>query len=229
MQSYGNVPSVLNVRATDVFDVCWMSAGAPVFRSKITLCARCGNSHRTLPPTGMLTWNGVKTSPGGIVTTARFALAVTFIESVPVAPPARARMLVLPAVTPVTRPDVDTIATIVADELHSNRVLTVLPTESRATAVSCTLSPTEIVGCGEDTKMLATRTDGPLPPSPLQAMNTAQTMSEAIRRIEYRDAGSTSGTTTGREKRLVVRAVWRDGRCHKNQHTRRRRPLTLCM
>jgi hypothetical protein len=92
-------------------------------------------------------------------------------------------------VTPVTRPDVETIATIVADELHSNLVLTVLPTESRATAVSCTLSPTAIVGCGEDTKMLATRTEGPFPPSPLQAVSTAQTTSEAMRRIEISSCG----------------------------------------
>ena len=58
----------------------------------------------------------------------------------------------------------DTDATTGADELHWNVTLTVFPTESMATAVSCVFSPTAIEGWGEETKMLATCADGPLPP-----------------------------------------------------------------
>ena len=83
MQSYGNVPSAENVRETAVFAADWISAGTPAFLSKITLCGRCGNSQRTEPPNGTITWNGVNTSPGGIVTTARFAVARTVSERVP--------------------------------------------------------------------------------------------------------------------------------------------------
>ena len=124
----------------------------------------------------------MNTSPGGIVTTARFAVARTVSERVPDAPLALAEMFAEPAVTPVTSPVLETIATTPADDVHWNVVLTVLPTESRATAVSCALSPTAIVGWGDDTKMLAMRTDGPLLPSPQAQRAQYKRVSETMRR-----------------------------------------------
>lgn len=58
VQSYGKVPAVLKVRDTERFVVVAISAGAPVFFAKMTLCASEGNSNVTDSPTLIVTAKG---------------------------------------------------------------------------------------------------------------------------------------------------------------------------
>src|SRR5690242_9971893 len=78
------------------------------------------------------------------------AVADTVTAAVPVLPPAAALTVAVPAATPVTRPDVETVATALFDELH------VTPTadpDGVTVAVSCTVLPAATVALDGDTEI----------------------------------------------------------------------------
>ena len=58
------MPATGKVRATFAFLMGWMSAGAPLFRTKMTLCSSFGKSNVTAPPTVIVVVKGVKEKPG---------------------------------------------------------------------------------------------------------------------------------------------------------------------
>jgi hypothetical protein len=76
--------------------------------------------------------------------------AGTVTVDVPVFPPADAPIVAAPAPTPVTSPDVETVATALFDELHVN---VVADPGGLAVAVSCTVDPTPTVALEGDTEI----------------------------------------------------------------------------
>ena len=75
--------------------------------------------------------------------------AGTVTVDVAVLPPADALIDAMPAATPVTRPDIETVATAVFDELHVN---VVADPGGFALAVSCTVDPASTVALDGDTE-----------------------------------------------------------------------------
>ena len=74
----------------------------------------------------------------------------TVIVDLPVLPPPAALIVAAPAATPVTSPDVETVATALFDEVQVN---VVTDPGGFAVAVSCTVEPTATVALEGDTEI----------------------------------------------------------------------------
>ena len=115
----------------------------------------------------------------------------TVIASVPLTVSTVALIGASPALSPVTIPDADTVATAVFALAHSTvRSSSALPSASRATAWSWTLSPTAMVVAGASTVTCATA-GGLLPwrfpPSSPQAQRKPASATRAGRRVVIED------------------------------------------
>ena len=104
-------------------------------------------------------------------------------------------------------------------------MVTVLPTESRATAVSCALSPTAIVGWEDDTKMLAMRTGRST--AAIAASGSERSADECVtmRRSIVVDEEKFKLSTIERAKTLAEPGARRDAACHRTEHVTGHVPL----
>jgi len=83
--------------------------------------------------------------------------ALTVTDAVPVCPSLEAVIVAAPAVTPVTRPALETVAIAALELVHdSARPLNTLPFASRVTAVSCEVAPINMLELDGETVTLAT-------------------------------------------------------------------------
>jgi len=137
---------VLNTRDTDVLAVEGTSAGEPAALN-VTLCTVDPKVQVTLPDAAMSTVDGEKVLKSVVETLALsgYGNAVTVMAAVPCTVPDVARMLALPAATPVTRPLALTVATPVALDVQVSAAAKGLPFWSFGAAVSCSVEPATTV------------------------------------------------------------------------------------
>ncbi len=124
---------MLNVAAAEPDDVFGMSAGAPAIGLNVTLCV-VAKFQVTIPPAAMSTELGENVRPSVALTAAlagyEMAVTVTTVGADPlVTPPAVADtvMLVVPAPTPVTSPELLMVAFAGTDEFHVRVAAIALP------------------------------------------------------------------------------------------------------
>src|SRR5690349_10351436 len=88
------------------------------------------------------------------VETGAVEAAVTVRFAVPVIDPLVPVMTALPAATPVTTPDAETVAIAVLELLHVTVPDVTLPVESVSVAVACVVVPTVMLAAASDTATL---------------------------------------------------------------------------